>query len=618
MPTIVGSKSGSRPYLEADWMVTEQDVARNRSKISVTLYLKVDSSSISYTNNKSGKVTVHGQEASFSGPGNRITSSGRYKLTTKTFWVSHTSDGTRTTTIKASYNIAITWSGSYVSSISLSGSATLPKIARASSLQIKNKSGTRISSATIGDQIRFALDIPTGLKVTLGLDFDGGKTITTTTSNSYDWTIPTSYISKITTSSNQRVRFWAKTYSGTNYIGVSYANLNLKIPNSIVPSIGDLILTDTTNKALAGFLKGVSTLRSTTTASGNQGSTIKNYSWDIGDQSLSGQTVTSPLNKAGSISVKVTVTDSRGRTATKSTTLTVLNYHPPKISYFIPVRTGAGTNTTVIATVIANVADVPGNTLAIKIEYKKRGTTTWTRSYESTSSSMNYNQRVTAGTNIEVTSGYDFRLTVSDKLQSSRSLQSISTARTAMSWGTRGIGVGMITTNNYDLEVGSGGIFSEGSITSDSIQIGNNRFSELSSGALNISANGDFYLRGNRIMLTSDSIRQWNGSGSSVPLIESGSNSNGDWIKFYDGTAINIIKLTVSSNDNYVGLPLSYINADYSIFINAQESSKQSSRIQTATNNIGAAPNHNYQLRLLRFGTSNNVDITITTIGRWK
>ena len=92
----------------------------------------------------------------------------------------------------------------------------------------------------------------------------------------------------------------------------------------------------------AFYVRTRSKLSVSITAAGAQGSNISAYRTIIDSVTYSGASfTTNTLITAGSLTMTVTVTDSRGRTASTARTVTVLDYSPPSLSQFTAERCNA-------------------------------------------------------------------------------------------------------------------------------------------------------------------------------------------------------------------------------------------------------------------------------------
>lgn len=126
MATITFGKVGTRPYGVLTVTETSTSAANNTSTLSIKLVLKRPYS-ISSSATKTAKCTINGTNYTWSGS---IGGSGDKTLISQTQTVKHNDDGTKTISISASITLEITWDGSYVGTISGSGTMDLTNIAR--------------------------------------------------------------------------------------------------------------------------------------------------------------------------------------------------------------------------------------------------------------------------------------------------------------------------------------------------------------------------------------------------------------------------------------------------------------------------------------------------------
>ena len=91
---------------------------------------------------------------------------------------------------------------------------------------------------------------------------------------------------------------------------------------------------------IGAYVKSLSTLSVAITAAGIYGSTISSYrtSLDGVTYTAASFTASKKLSAAGDMTLTVTVTDSRGRTATYTNTFNVLDYAVPSIKKFSAER----------------------------------------------------------------------------------------------------------------------------------------------------------------------------------------------------------------------------------------------------------------------------------------
>lgn len=122
--------------LQLEWQAT-QNVSNNTSYIETQLYLVSlnSASTISSSSSKTAKLTIAGSTVEKTAGGLATVSGGQKKLlhsTQKT--VNHNSDGSLSAALSGSMEFGFTINGSYVGTVSVSGTAVLNKIARNSAL----------------------------------------------------------------------------------------------------------------------------------------------------------------------------------------------------------------------------------------------------------------------------------------------------------------------------------------------------------------------------------------------------------------------------------------------------------------------------------------------------
>ena len=120
-----GSFSGSihsgHYVLRVDWTQTK-NVSANTSTITANVYL-VNDWSLSISGRSDNSITIDGTAQTFASPS--IGSTGSHLLGTVSQTVNHASDGSKSLTISAVFNIRATLSGTYYGSITASATITL-------------------------------------------------------------------------------------------------------------------------------------------------------------------------------------------------------------------------------------------------------------------------------------------------------------------------------------------------------------------------------------------------------------------------------------------------------------------------------------------------------------
>ena len=156
-----------------------------------------------------------------------------------------------------------------------------------------------------------------------------------------------------------------------------------------------------------------------------------------------------PANKAGTITVTAKVTDSRGRIATKSTTIKVLDYYSPRIIAFLANRTGNGTNKTIMANVIANVSSliidgVNKNPYTLKIQYSEKKANRWLDAITfKNETTEKINRQIDCGAFYDLAKAYNIRVMIQDKFSDIvDSVLLVRSSRVLMAWGDNRLAIG--------------------------------------------------------------------------------------------------------------------------------------------------------------------------------
>lgn len=162
--------------------------------------------------------------------------------------------------------------------------------------------------------------------------------VATDIATSQTFTLPMAICNSITDSTTGEIRLMLRTYSGTTIIGSDVVKMvSVSVPSSVVPTMNNPTATRVDNSIPSGwgvYVKGFSKVTiAASGASGVYGSTIKSYSISGPGLSSTASSATSAvLSESGTLTYKVTVTDSRGRTVTKSVDISVIDYSPPSLT----------------------------------------------------------------------------------------------------------------------------------------------------------------------------------------------------------------------------------------------------------------------------------------------
>lgn len=417
-----GSKSvtvTSWDTLKFNWWIVSQNVANNTTLVGWNLQLVAGSSGkISSTASKDWSVTVNGTKYSGTntvGIGNNATKT----LASGQTSVAHNSDGSKSFSYSFSQEFGITFSGSSIGTKSGSGTGTLNTIPRATTPTLSASSvdmGGSVTISTPRASSSFTHDLA------YSFAGSGWVSIATGVGTSRTWTVP-DLASRIPNATSGTMTIRCITKNGSTTVGTKTVLLTVKVPTSVVPSISAVTLAEATSGLAAQFgayIQNKSKVKATITAAGAKGSTIKSYSTTFQGKTYPGASWTSDtLTKSGSLSMTTKVTDSRGRTASKTTAITVLAYTKPQVTEFVVRRVNeeglADPNGSRASFSYAYAVAALGdrNTAAMTITYKKSTETTWSASILN-GSSLTGSGLILSSLDFPNDYQYDLRIQVTD------------------------------------------------------------------------------------------------------------------------------------------------------------------------------------------------------------
>lgn len=405
--------------LRFSWEVSSQSIASNTTTVAWKMQLIAGSSGrISASATSPWEITVNGK--TYTGSENiGISNNATKTLASGSTVIYHNSDGSKTFSYEFKQTFNITFSGTYISTKSGSGSGTLPTISRTSTPTLSTGSvdmGGKVTIYTNRDS--------TALTHDLAYSFAGNSyvSIANGVGDSYVWTTP-DLASKIPNATSGTVTIRCITKSGSTAVGTKTVTMTLKVPSTVVPTISGVATSEATSGLAAqfgAFVKLKSKIKATITAAGTKGSTIKSYSSTFNGRSYSGATWTSAaVTGSGILSIVVKVTDSRGRTASKTVNITVLDYDTPAINTLQVYRINADGTENQEGVHIAvrykyGVTSLGGkNTASMLLEYKRSTETEWATLLTDTGLSVDKTVLVT-GQAFSIDYQYDLRMVVND------------------------------------------------------------------------------------------------------------------------------------------------------------------------------------------------------------
>ena len=224
--------------------------------------------------------------------------------------------------------------------------------------------------------------------VTYSFGSQTGTIVTKSSSTSISFTPSTSLASQVPNATSGILTLTCETFNGNTSLGTTSITKTLNVPDSIKPTVSSATYANT-NNSLGVYLATFSAVRVTAiSATAGTGATIQSYSTTFNGQTYNGTSFTTAIPAtSGSYDLVITVTDSRGRTGTKTYTIAYAAYSAPTLS-FTAVRTDASGNAddtgaymkfTMTGTACSvKSGSTEKNSATGKIEYRTVGSNSWT------------------------------------------------------------------------------------------------------------------------------------------------------------------------------------------------------------------------------------------------
>lgn len=446
------SKTTSNGYVRLVFQVTEAStsIPSNTSEVVYHLMLERGSTWAFDLNDESlAEAEINGQKViskyvSFDLRDKEWISLGKGSIT-----IPHNEDGSKSISIRARLtNVSnlgdIGW---------FSGTLNLSTIPRASAI-------SSVTATELGQPVTIRIEKKVSEfrhKVLWKVNDSGWNDLGTGHDSSVQFTVPIDYANRITNSDTGQLDVCVRTFQNDTQIGYDEfkRGIPIKVPTSIVPTLEDVTITERTAQLAefipaGNYVKGKSLMRvEAINAAGSHGSTIVSTELTVDNLVVRASTGDFPANKAGNLEVTAKVTDSRGRTATKSKAIKVWDYYAPKIIAFLANRTGNGTNKTIIATVAANVSPlvidgVNRNPYTLKIQYSAKKANRWIDAVNLTNETTEkINRQLDCGAFYELSKAYNVRLVIQDKLSDLvDSVLLVRSSRVLWAWGDNRAAVG--------------------------------------------------------------------------------------------------------------------------------------------------------------------------------
>ena len=532
---------------------SEVNIANNTSKVTVVVQLKSSANQTAWNGySQSLSVSIDGVSVGSKSFTYSIPAWGTVTLGTYSRVVPHSSDGTKTARIQVSA------SGGGDSG-SIDKYLGLTTIARASEVSVNP------STVNFGEKTRMTIHKKSsGFTSTVKLSWGSSTTVLwdKITWTVGDVTLPTSLAPPNATTGWGRII--VETYNGTTLVGTKETRLNGVVPNNATwnPTANTPALTEKNTKISSG-IAGVwvaqqSKVEYKATFATRLGATAKSASFRVvyngktynHAATISGTTATftDTPGSPGAHTVQLVITDSRNRTHTSSAaSFTAVAYSPPKLSVAKADRKAASPTTILISATASGSHLSNKNTITLKVYVKNRTETSWgtaKHTLTSTNGTITLTNHALAG--YAETGSFDVRFELYDELSAAvYSQTTIGTTRVPLDvYKDIGVAIGKMyePTLGGALQIGgalNGGLFLGGHASTRPLRVrgieghaGGGTMSDNEDAELYLNWNGkkDIYAGGNINVNGKWTI----GHG----VVESGSNENGDFMRFESGLQI--------------------------------------------------------------------------------
>ena len=455
------------------------------------------------------------------------------------------------------------------------------------------------------------------------------------------WTVPTSLANIIPNATSGWARIYLETYYGERHVGTTSRSFEVTVPNNSTwqPSIPSVTITDAGSRptGITSYVQGKAKAKVVSSSTAKGGASISSYRVTVsGIGTYYGSNVTSgSLNKSGTVTVTVRATDSRGYYREKSNEITVWPYSPPKMTTYTASRSPNSQGTDLAANLSYSISQIDGqNAKEYRIRYRPTGGTwvTWV-------GSTDYWVRTTSPTAtgvLDVNNSYEVEFYIKDSYTSVTRIRNIGTAFQLLDFNAsgRGVAFGKVSEgDNFEVALTTilphrpilRGLYtgtdnetylqfmeSDGSTRQGWVGFGssaNDYLSIANEFGSRIVMNKDLYIDGN---LT------WHAGNSSV-IEESGSNTNGRYIKFSDGTMI--CHMTVTVNYTTAGtttytFPATFVGTP-ACSVSFQSGSNVGYRTAIRNSVLQSVPT-SILLTTIDNASVGSLDAYILAIGRWK
>lgn len=475
--------------LRVEWKINSQSIADNTSNITVTAYLVSGGSSyvINSSATKEVRLYINGTKYTKSAAGLASISGGQKKsLFAKTVTITHSSDGSKSINLSCEFDIEVTLSGKYWGTVKApsSGSnlATLDTIPRATT---PTTSGT----LNVGSAVTINTPRASGIfthTLYYSLDNSSWTNIASGVATSHSWTLPAALATTKPNTTSGTVYIRCDTRNSVNnnsFVGSKTISRTYNITSSYAAPSVAITASQSNDASITQYIRGRSSVTLKATGTFKHSASAKKYvfKYDSVEKtftttaSTASVTFTLPGNAAASFAYSVTLTDSRGFTASRSGTLTTMAYTAPNITALDIVRgnydgttfteASKGNSLRIVATgTITSLSNA--NAKNYKVEYRLSNSTSYTTLIDTKVASA-YAVAVTEYTDaiFSENASYVLRFSLSDSFETVSQIVDVPSQRVLMNFSANGkaMCIGGIASVDDALEIatelyGTGGI----------------------------------------------------------------------------------------------------------------------------------------------------------------
>lgn len=432
------SKTTNNGYVRLVLEVNETttSIENNTSTVSWQLWLERASSwAYDLLNESLAEVEINGQSVLRQYVSFDLRNSDWVRFGSDTITIPHNDDGTKSISIST----RLTNVAGMGDIGKINGTVNLSTIPRASAIR-------SVSSTELGQPITVSIDKKAAaFRHQVWWSVNGSEWIDLGQNHdtSVQFTVPIDYANRITNSDTGTVDVCVRTLQGDTIIGrdVYLNGTSILVPKNIVPTLENVTAVERISKIAeiipkGNFVKGKSTIRlEAVGAKGAYGSSIVLTELSLGNLVVRSSQGDFPANNSGTVTAVAKITDSRGRTATKSIQINIVDYYAPKILAFLANRAGNGTNKTITSTALANVSPLilngsNINRYNLKIQYSEKNSNRWLDAVSLTAQTVEkINRQIDSGAYYALDKSYNIRLVIQDRV--SEIVDSVLTVRSS-------------------------------------------------------------------------------------------------------------------------------------------------------------------------------------------